>query len=356
MSTTHSWNSGPIPMEEIRNAMLGLSKKSKVQQFELQLDSNPALASLAAEVEPDSFVHMLRTIYKKTRLGTKMTREKESPLPPGTELETNEEIERVREELKHRSSQRGNHEPKPATGRLTQPFKPTVRPPAAILIVCDDGEITGEVIRLRSDPFIIGRTEGDFRVPDDEQISSRHVALTRQTVSGQTRWVVTDLQSRNGLFVRVGKSPLSHMSEFLIGSGRYRLEIVQNAGAETAAFADVNHRIAPKTRAFANNMTLGGTLLTEIIASGNGTRTELSSDQISIGSAKDCDICRFNDPFTSEHHASLTRSPKGTWVLQNNNSLNGIWVRMPQIVLEPGKKCEFQIGEQRFRLRYGVSL
>jgi pSer/pThr/pTyr-binding forkhead associated (FHA) protein len=343
-------------MEVIRKTMLGLSEKSEVQQFELQLTSNPSLAELAANVEPDPFVKTLRQIYKKNQVGTPMTRNNDSPLPPGTELETNEEIERVRQELKQGSMRREIPEQNIATNRAVRPYAPTVRPPAAILIVCDDGENTGEVIRLRSDPFIIGRTEGDFRVPDDEQISSRHVALTRQTVSGQTRWVVTDLQSRNGLFVRVGKSPLNHLSEFLVGGGRYRLEIIQQAGAETAAFADVNHRSTPKTRAFANNMALGSTMLTEIIASGNGTRTELTGDLFWIGSSRECDVCRVNDPFISDRHASLTRSPKGTWVLQNNNSLNGIWVRMPQIVLEPGKKCEFQIGEQRFRLRYGVSL
>ncbi len=285
-----------------------------------------------------------------------MTREKESPIPPGTELETNEEIERIREELKSRSNRRESPEQPADPNRTVQPYKPTVRPAAAILIVCDDGENTGEVIRLRTDPFIIGRTEGDFRVPNDDQVSSRHVALTRQTVSGQMRWVVTDLQSRNGLFVRVGKTPITHLTEFLVGSGRYRLEIMQQTGAENAAFSDVNQRTEPTTRAFANNMAIGGTMLSEILASGSWTRIELSGDQFWIGSSRDCDVCRTNDPFTSERHASLIRSPKGTWVLQNNNSLNGIWVRMPQIVLEPGKKCEFQIGEQRFRLRYGISL
>lgn len=356
MTSTHQVNSGSIAAGEIRNAMLGLSERSKLQQFELLLDSNPKLAELASEVEPDAFLQTLRQIYKNTRPGTKMSRDKESPMPPGTELETNEEIERVREELRSRSKRRESPDPSADSAQTVLPYKPTVRPPAAILIVCDDGENTGEVIRLRTDPFIIGRTEGDFRIPDDEQISSRHVALTRQTVSGQMRWVVTDLQSRNGLFVRVGKSPVTHQSEFLVGSGRYQLEIMQQSAPETAAFVDVNHRVAPSTRAFANHKKLGGTMLTEILANGTGTRIELDRDQFWIGSSRECEVCRANDPFTSERHASLSRSPKGTWVLQNNNSLNGIWVRMTQIVLEPGKKCEFQIGEQRFRLRYGVSL
>ncbi len=301
-----------ISMEVIRKAMLGLSDQSEVQRFEWQLNSSPSLAELAADVEPDQFVKTLQHLYKKNQAGPLVTRNNDSPLPPGAELETGEEVERVRKEVKQSSARRDIQKQEDlVTNRGVRRYIPTVRTPGAILIVCDDGENTGEVIRLRTDPFIIGRTEGDFRVPDDEQISSRHVALTRQTVSGQPCWVVTDLQSRNGLFVRVGKSPLNHMSEFLIGNGRYRLEFMQQIGNETAASVSVNHRTTPQTRAFASNLTLGSTMLTEIIASGNGPRVELNGDQFWIGSAKECDFCRSNDPFTSERHASLTRSPRG---------------------------------------------
>jgi hypothetical protein len=31
--------------------------------------------------------------------------------------------------------------------------------------------------------------------------------------------------------------------------------------------------------------------------------------------------------------------------------MNGVWLKMPQITLEVGKGCEFQIGEQRFRAK-----
>jgi hypothetical protein len=53
-------------------------------------------------------------------------RENESPLPPGTELETNEEIDRVREELKQQSAQRTPHEKKPSPSRSVQPYRSTV--------------------------------------------------------------------------------------------------------------------------------------------------------------------------------------------------------------------------------------
>ena len=210
--------------EQIRQTMLGHSNTWEAEQFELQLSACSETQARAASVEPDEFVRKLRRLrpalqsshrqpINMSDLGTghaKMNPTNPHAMPPGTELESNEEIERVRAELRQRETQS-----KSPAARQEQPFRPTVRPAAAILIMCDDGENTGEVFRLRSDRFIIGRTEGDLQLPDDEQISSRHVALTRQVISGTTRWVVTDLQSRNGLFVRVGKAPLPHLAEVL---------------------------------------------------------------------------------------------------------------------------------------------
>ena len=344
----------------ICKSMLGNASDSETQQFESELAANASVAAAALRVAPDEFVQKLKLHFRfaaplpqhiENASGAKMSQPKAQGMPPGTELESNEEIEKVRAEL--RAREKNNSQLKPS--RPEQPYRPTVRPPSALLIMCDDGENSGEVIRLRSDRFIIGRTEGDLQLPDDEQVSSRHVALTRQVIAGETRWVVTDLQSRNGLFVRVGKAPLAHMSEVLIGGGRYRLEIMQQAVAETAAFSDLNLQ-APSTRGFNNNMALGSEMLTELLAGGPGARIALNRESYWIGSDADCDVCRSADPFVSGKHANLSRSPKGTWVIQNNNTLNGIWLRMPQITLERGKKCEFQIGEQRFRLRYGVPL
>jgi pSer/pThr/pTyr-binding forkhead associated (FHA) protein len=348
--------------EQIRQNMLGLSDPLESMCFEHQLAAQPRVAREAASVEPDAFVRKLRRHYGYANVarhhpgfsGTAMNTDKYQALPAGTELESNEEIDRVREELRGRNAGDGITKPA-AIPRGEQPYRPTMRPPSAMLIMCDDGETSGEVFRLRSDRFIIGRAEGDLQLPDDEQISTRHVALTRQTVSGQTRWVVTDLQSRNGMFVRVGKAPLTHLSEFLVGGGRYRLDIVQSDVAETAAFGDWTLR-APATRGFDNNFAIGSELLTELVAGGIGTRMVLTRDHYWIGSDSECAVCRPSDPFVSGKHASLTRSPRGTWVIQNNSSINGVWLRMPQVVLEPGRKCEFQIGEQRFRLRYGVPL
>ena len=62
------------------------------------------------------------------------------------------------------------------------PYRPTSRPPLAILTVFDDGKSEGEMIRIRAAKFTIGRTEGDLRIPIDGRISSRHVEITLQVV------------------------------------------------------------------------------------------------------------------------------------------------------------------------------
>src|SRR5262249_5976655 len=121
--------------------------------------------------------------------------------------------------------------------RTAAPFRPTARPPVARLTIFDDGKTDGEVIRIRDHRFTIGRTEGDLRIPFDGRISARHVEITHQAVGGHERWVVTDLQSTHGMFVRVSRTTLADKAEFLVGNGRYRFDTPQvdpNATSELA--------------------------------------------------------------------------------------------------------------------------
>ena len=83
-----------------------------------------------------------------------------------------------------------------------QLFRPSLRPPTAVLIVCDDGSEEGETIRIRKERFVIGRTEGDLTIGHDSQISSRHAELRQVLVREKYRWILTDLKSTNGTYVR----------------------------------------------------------------------------------------------------------------------------------------------------------
>jgi hypothetical protein len=115
----------------------------------------------------------------------------------------------------------------PSAARPAVPFRPTVRPPVAVLTVFDDGKTDGEGIRIRDHRFTISRTEGDLCIPLDGRISGKHVEITHQFVGGRHRWVVTDLRGMHGTFVRVSRTVLADKAEFLVGNGRYRFDALQ---------------------------------------------------------------------------------------------------------------------------------
>ena len=135
------------------------------------------------------------------------------PERPGTLLETDEDIlqyllrSKADVELVGKSAPSAASPAKPPAS--TGAYRPTQRPPLALLTVLDDGKSEGEVVRLRADRFVIGRSEGDLLIPHDQQISARHIEITRQRSGDKYRWVVTDLQSSNGLFIRVSRTILA---------------------------------------------------------------------------------------------------------------------------------------------------
>ncbi|HZW34247.1 MAG TPA: FHA domain-containing protein [Isosphaeraceae bacterium] len=239
--------------------------------------------------------------------------------------------------------------PPPVSGRLATPFRPTARPPIALLTVFDDGRTDGEVIRLREGRFLIGRTEGELRIPLDSHISARHVEITYQNVGGLHRWVVTDLQSTHGMFVRVSRTVLADKAEFLVGNGRYRFDEPQaDPGATTEYNAD------PSQRGNTHGWDEGTSpfrppALTELLGREIGNRILLVKAEYWIGSDPSCAICRPDDPFCEPRHVRLYRKPKGAWHAEHNKTPNGLWLRMAQITVEA--TVQFQIGEQRFQLK-----
>jgi FHA domain len=237
----------------------------------------------------------------------------------------------------------------PSAARAASPYRPTTRPPLALLTVYDDGKLEGEVIRICGGRFIIGRTEGDLCIPPEGLISSRHVEITCQEVGGMYRWVVTDLQSTNGLFVRVSKTPLADKAEFLVGKGRYRFDAMQ---VDPGATADVDPAAGPmgQTRGWGDDASpIKPPALTEIIGSDIGNRVLLVKQEYWIGSDPNCQICRSDDLFCEPRHVRIHRGAKGAWHVEHNKTLNGLWLRMPQITVD--SLVQFQIGEQRFPLK-----
>jgi len=238
-----------------------------------------------------------------------------------------------------------------AKPRRAASFKPTRRPPICVLTVFDDGKTEGEVIRIRGDRFTIGRAEGDFLIPHDDQISSKHIEITRQLVSGEHRWVVTDLQSTNGLFLRVSRTILKDRAEFLVGNGRYRFE---QGGQQLADTVDhIASGPIPAGTVGSDQVAPAGSsaALVELVAGGIGTRQILTKNEYWIGSDPGCAFCRSADSFVEPRHVRVFRAPDGIWHAQNNKTANGVWLKVPQVSVEESVLC--QIGEQRLRLKVG---
>ncbi len=284
-----------------------------------------------------------------------------SPLPPansdrpGTLLETDEEIlQALRNKLDVELVPLTVQPPAPAAKppANAKPYRPTQRPPTALLIVLDDGKSEGEVVRLRTDRFVIGRTEGDLLIPHDQQISARHIEITRQRSGDKSRWVVTDLQSSNGLFIRVSRALLANKAEFLAGMGRYRFETPGSNLPETVDVLPTDAPYSGTQLLGTDAATLLQPALVELVGGKVLSRLPLVKSEYWIGSDSTCAICRSGDPFIEPRHIRLYRETNGSWYAQNNKTANGLWLKVPQVTVTDS--CSFQIGEQRFRLNAGA--
>jgi hypothetical protein len=275
-------------------------------------------------------------------------------VPPersGTVLETDEDVRQALLSGRIGRQQGVPVEPKPApnTGRPASPFRPTLRPPVPLLTVFDDGKIDGEVIRLREPKFTIGRTEGDLRLPMDGRMSSRHVEITHQVIGGLHRWVVTDLQSTHGVFVRVSKTALADRAEFLAGNGRYRFDANQPEPDATADYVPGGPAAGATQGWVEGTGPFRPPALTELLGKEIGNRILLVKEEYWIGSDPSCQVCRPDDPFCEPRHVRLSRGPRGHWHAEHNKTQNGLWLRMTQITVD--STVHFQAGEQRFKLK-----
>ncbi len=213
----------------------------------------------------------------------------------------------------------------------------------------DDGDDDGEVIRVRRESFTIGRVQGDLVLPHDGNISGQHAEIVRRLEGGRWQWYLRDLQSTNGTFVRVAGGILRDGQELLIGASVFRFESaqVEDAG-ETApgAVAATRKFVGGSVAQFAAQMN---PTLVALTPEGAEKRYPLDRPEQWVGRDRaQCSII-LEDPLVSPRHAKIYRDPKGKWLIQNNRSLNGLWMRITEVSLDKGG--QFQCGEQRFLIR-----
>jgi pSer/pThr/pTyr-binding forkhead associated (FHA) protein len=241
----------------------------------------------------------------------------------------------------------------PSPAEATEPFRPADRLSMALLIVLDDGEDSGEVIRIRGSTFVIGRVEGDLVIPHDGGISSRHAEISRRIEGGHARWFLRDLQSTNGTFVRASQVILHDEQEVLIGRGRFRFESAEKAvsalEAPPALGAPANATRKWQAPSVADLARVMHPSLVELTADGDGRRFTLTTPEVWIGREAGQGGIMLSDATVDPRHARARRDAKNRWVLENARSLNGLWARIQEIPLDRGG--QFQCGEQRFLIK-----
>ncbi len=227
-----------------------------------------------------------------------------------------------------------------------KPFRPSLRPSMALLTVLDDGDDTGEVVRIRGNSFVIGRVDGNVVIVHDNGMSGKHAEISRHLENGEYAWYLKDLQSTNGTFVRTATVLLSHGQELLIGSHRYSYEVPVQSAGQVAPTAESN---ATRKWEAISHPPAGMVVQPEIVDISPGKSSQrfpLAAPEQWLGrDARYCSIV-VDDPLVDRRHARLYRDDKKRWVIANARSRNGIWARIQEVKL--GRGAFFQCGEQRF--------
>lgn len=266
------------------------------------------------------------------------------PRRQATVLESVEEIRaQVRSTIAARDSAPANALPGEAT-QQTQPFRPVSRPAMALLCVLDDGDDSGETLRVRQNSFVIGRVEGNLVIPHDGGVSTRHAELIRRIENGESAWYLKDLQSTNGTFVRASNVVLYDDQEILICSHRFRMEIT---APDAKVVEPPNATRKWESLGNENSAKSARATLVEISPGNPVQRHELlGGREYWVGrDPQQCSIV-IDDPMIDRRHARIFRDAKNRWAIANNRSVNGVWARIQDVAL--GRGAYFQCGEQRF--------
>ncbi len=222
-----------------------------------------------------------------------------------------------------------------------EPFRPKVRPLTPRLILLDDGDYgPGEIFRLRETVTPIGRTEGAIRLPHDPLVSARHAEIVREGTARGARWILRDLGSANGTFVRCGRALLRPDRLLMIGSRRLRFRLADDgashpAGQSRTVLVDMG-----------TQESLAWPSLTETDRAANGREIVLKGTDVMIGRPGCGNSIELDDPQLAARHARVFRSATGAWTIEALPSLNGVWVQIVEVEL--ASPCRFQIGEHRF--------
>ena len=255
-------------------------------------------------------------------------------------------IQTVAEPLQQYLKETQQQEPagQPARSDAPLPYRPANRQPLAGLTVLDDGSREeGETIRIRDSKFVIGREKGDLSIPFDGDMSGNHAELRCQKQKGRFRWFLIDRKSTNGSFVRAVRASLSRETELIIGGRRYLFQLPEPG-------KDVVDTAAVQTQAYrAPSRSMIEQFVPQLIECGVSDENAKSfaiGGEVYVGGDSRCQITIEDDPFINPRHARLYQDETERWMIEDQKSLNGVWIRVKKFAMD--KQTEFQLGQQRF--------
>ncbi len=225
--------------------------------------------------------------------------------------------------------------------------RPHLRPPMLLLCVWDDDGEHGNWIRIYADRFVIGRSEGDLVIPHEISMSKRHAEFVREAAPGKWIWRLRDLESRNGTFVRINSSVLHHGQILLMGSGRYQFLGVSQGGRLAHADVPQVHQETQVWRKFSPEDVTP--ILVKLPADDENGRLLIRGEEQWMGADKGCGLAVTDDLLLDARHARIHCTGREQWSIVDNNTTNGTWSMIQDIVIE--ESLQFQIGEQRFLVR-----
>lgn len=214
--------------------------------------------------------------------------------------------------------------------------------PIAWLVVIGQDGTPGRRYPLRGSTMDIGRTSGDIVLEKDPYVCPLHARLTY----GSRGFAIEDLGSVNGVYVRLGGSPLElrHGDLLLLGQAVLRLEIVEETEGH------LGPAVRDSTRVFGTPAVARRARLVLHTVEGCARDIFYLSRPETILGREAGDIVFTDDPFMSRRHAALRRaSGTNTYTLRDLGSSNGTFIAIRgKQSLSPGDHV--RIGQHLFRL------
>lgn len=241
----------------------------------------------------------------------------------------------------------------PAAPREAMPASPGRAPLARGRLVVIEGDGSeGMTFGLFERPLDLGRSEGDILVKEDPYVSPRHARL----IPDGGRWLVRDLASTNGVYLRLKKPYLLQDADLLLlGQEVLQFQLVSEPEK------GLGHANQHGTLLFGSPITSRSARLCQRTVEGIVRDVYyLHRDETVIG-RETGDIVFTADPFLSRRHAIIRRSltrkdggPKASrwdFTLTDLDSSNGTFIAIRnEVVLQNGDFV--RVGQHLFRVDF----